>query len=181
MFSSTTTELSISREKARASPPSTMELIEPPPALMARNAASADSGIDSITARVARKLAEEDQDHQRGEHQPDAAFVAQVRDRGLHEDRLIEHHPRHQRLGNIEQVLQRVADSVDDRDGVAVAALLQDRQIDRALAVDAHDVGLDGVGVLGIANIGDHEPGRCPRLFSGRRLISSVVGSWLLV
>ena len=56
MFSSTTTELSINREKASASPPSTMVLIEPPPALIARNAASAESGIDSITASVARKL-----------------------------------------------------------------------------------------------------------------------------
>ena len=56
MFSSTTTELSISREKASASPPRTMVLIDPPLALMARNAASAESGIESITARVARTL-----------------------------------------------------------------------------------------------------------------------------
>ena len=56
MFSSTTTELSINRENASASPPRTIVLIDPPLALIARNAATAESGIESITARVARKL-----------------------------------------------------------------------------------------------------------------------------
>ncbi len=75
MFSSTTTELSIRREKASARPPSTMELMVPPPMLRARKAASAESGIDSKTATVAADAAEEDQDHERGQHQADAAFV----------------------------------------------------------------------------------------------------------
>ena len=46
-------------------------------------------------------------------------------------------------LGHVEQVLHRVLDAVHHRDGVGVAALLEHRQVDRGLAVHAHDVGLD--------------------------------------
>ena len=56
MFSSTTTELSIRREKASASPPSTMALMELPPVESAMKAASAESGIEKNTATVARML-----------------------------------------------------------------------------------------------------------------------------
>ena len=56
MFSSTTTELSISRENASARPPSTMLLIDPPPSDSAMNAASAESGMEKNTAVVARML-----------------------------------------------------------------------------------------------------------------------------
>ena len=56
MFSNTMTELSINREKASASPPSTMVLTVPPPALIAIKAANADKGIDRNTAAVARML-----------------------------------------------------------------------------------------------------------------------------
>ena len=56
MFSSTTTESSIKREKARAKPPSSMVLIEPPMPLITRKQVSADRGIDSSTAKVARGL-----------------------------------------------------------------------------------------------------------------------------
>ena len=56
MFSSTTTELSIRREKASASPPSTMLLMELPPSDSAMNAASAESGMEKNTATVARML-----------------------------------------------------------------------------------------------------------------------------
>ena len=56
MFSSTTTELSIRREKASARPPRIMTLIVPSPAARAMKAASADSGIERNTAAVARTL-----------------------------------------------------------------------------------------------------------------------------
>ena len=56
IFSSTITELSINRENANASPPSTMVLTVPPPAPIAKNAARAESGIDKNTAAVARTL-----------------------------------------------------------------------------------------------------------------------------
>ncbi len=56
MFSSTITELSIKREKARASPPRIIALIVLPPSPSAMNAASADSGTERNTAAVARRL-----------------------------------------------------------------------------------------------------------------------------
>lgn len=56
IFSSTITELSINRENTRARPPSTIVLIVPPPALIAKNAANADNGMDKNTAAVARTL-----------------------------------------------------------------------------------------------------------------------------
>ena len=56
MFSSTTTELSISRESASARPPSTMLLIELPVSFRTKNVASTESGIEKKTATVARKL-----------------------------------------------------------------------------------------------------------------------------
>src|ERR1700722_1034800 len=54
MFSSTTTESSISRENARARPPSNIVLIDPPRALVIIRQTSAESGMDNKTAKVAR-------------------------------------------------------------------------------------------------------------------------------
>src|ERR1700734_929917 len=56
IFSSTTTESSIKREKANARPPNSMVLIEPPMALVKSRHTRAESGIDSSTAKVARGL-----------------------------------------------------------------------------------------------------------------------------
>src|ERR1700761_6030849 len=56
IFSSTTTESSIRREKASASPPSSMVLIEPPMAFESSRHTSADRGMESSTAKVARGL-----------------------------------------------------------------------------------------------------------------------------
>jgi len=47
---------------------------------------------------------------------------------------------------------QHAFDAVDDRDGVG-AALLENRDVDRTLSVDAHDVLLDLGSVLGVANV----------------------------
>ena len=56
MFSSTTTELSINRDKARARPPSTMVLMVLPPRSSAIKVARHEIGIDSNTLMVARRL-----------------------------------------------------------------------------------------------------------------------------
>src|SRR5579862_4382350 len=56
MFSSTTTELSINRENASASPPRIIALTVLLPSARAMNAASAESGMDRKTATVARML-----------------------------------------------------------------------------------------------------------------------------
>src|ERR1700759_5378894 len=56
MFSSTTTESSMSREKASARPPSSMVLIDPPIPLVISRHTKAERGIDNKTANVARGL-----------------------------------------------------------------------------------------------------------------------------
>ena len=140
MFSSTTTELSIRRDSTSARPPSTMVLMVLPLRLSNRKAARQEIGIESSTETVARSDAEENQDHDRGQEQAHAALAQHVLDGHLHVLRLIEDHVGHQVLGNIAQMGDAPANPIDDLDGVAVATLLQDRQVDRFLAVDAHDV-----------------------------------------
>jgi hypothetical protein len=56
MFSSTTTESSISREKASAKPLNSMTLIEPPMAFMSKKHTNAERGMERSTAKVARGL-----------------------------------------------------------------------------------------------------------------------------
>ena len=85
----------------------------------------------------------------------------------LHELRLIEHHVRDQFLRHVEQMRDRVLDAVHDRNRVGVAALLQHRQIDRRLAVHAHDVVLDLLRVLGVADVAHASPTRCPTVLIG--------------
>ncbi len=46
-------------------------------------------------------------------------------------------------------------DSVDDRDGVAIAPLLQNRDVHRFLAVNPDDVALNGAGVFRFTDVGD--------------------------
>src|SRR6202034_1717724 len=53
IFSSTTTESSISRENASASPPNSMVLIDPPISLVISRQTMAESGMDNKTANVA--------------------------------------------------------------------------------------------------------------------------------
>ncbi len=72
MFSSTTTELSMRRENASASPPRIIALIVLPPRASAMKAASADSGIDRNTAAVARMLPRNTRIIDSREHQADA-------------------------------------------------------------------------------------------------------------
>ena len=56
MFSSEITELSITREKASAIPPRIMVFTVAPIRASTTNAATAESGIESRTAEVARRL-----------------------------------------------------------------------------------------------------------------------------
>src|SRR5579859_7659168 len=52
-------------------------------------------------------------------------------------------------------MLKRVFNALDNGDGVGVAALLENRQIDGALTVNANNVGLDGLRVNGFAHVAD--------------------------
>jgi hypothetical protein len=79
------------------------------------------------------------------------------------------------------QMLCGRLDSIHDRDGVAVAALLQNRNVDRMLSVDAHDVRLNCAGVFGLADIADHHRAQSHRfqrnlvhLFRARHLAVGV-------
>ena len=71
--------------------------------------------------------------------------------------------------------LQWRPNSVDDCNGVAIAALLQNREVHGALPIDAHNVGLDLLRVFSSAHI-THEHGRLPTVFIGMSLICSAVG-----
>ncbi len=119
-------------------------------------AASAESGIEKNTATVARMLPEEDQNHDArsaaGRCAPSCSSVSiAVFTKTDWSNTTL----RHQLLGHVEQMLHCGLDAIHHRDGVGVAALLQHRQVDRALAIHAHDVGLDLLRVLGVADVGD--------------------------
>ncbi len=107
MFSSTTTELSIKRENTSASPPSTMVLMVPPAALMAKQSRQSGERNGEQHGDGGTHATQKDQDHHRGQHQADAAFVAQVLDRRLDEHRLVEHELGDHGLGHVEQVAER--------------------------------------------------------------------------
>ena len=127
------------------------------------------------------EVAEENQDHQPGQDQADGAFVEQVLDGGLDEDRLVEDDVGDERLRHVEQLGDGVLDAVDDRDGVGIAALLQHRQIGGSLAVDAHDVRLNLRGILARGRHRRPAPELPSTVLSGSRLMSSMPRNWLLV
>ena len=180
MFSSTTTELSIKRESTSASPPSTMVLMVPPVAFRSRNAARQEIGIDSSTETVPRTEPRK------------IRIITAVSTRPMPPSRKTLATAvftycdwsnttfATSELGNVEQFLDALADAVDDLDGVAVAALLEDGKIDRLLAVDAHDVVLDGGRVFGVADIGEAQDAVANRLSAEHRSSRRcwAVGCW---
>ena len=90
MFSRTTTELSISRENARARPPRIIALT-----VLSPNGKGDERGKRGQWNREENRhggphAAEEDEDHRAGEHESDRAFVDKVIDGIAHEDRLVE-------------------------------------------------------------------------------------------
>ena len=103
--------------------------------------------------------AEKDEDHEPGQDQPDRALVDQVFDRGADEDRLVEDHLGDQFFRNVDQVRDGFLDAIDDRDRIGVPALLEDRKINRGLAVDPHNVGLDRRRILDLADIPEQDRG----------------------
>ena len=180
MFSSTTTELSISRESTSASPPSTMVLMVPPKAFSSRNAARQETGIEISTEIVPRIEPRK------------IRIITAVSTRPMP--------PSRSTLAtavftycdwskttlaisdwrNVQQVLDPVAHAVHDLNGVAVAALLQDRQVNRLLAVHANDVVLNGRRVFGVPDVAEAQHAVADRL--QRHIVHlRVFGSWLLL
>ena len=54
--------------------------MEPPITRVSSRQTSAESGMESMTAKVARGLPRKMQDHEAGEHQADGGFLDQVLD-----------------------------------------------------------------------------------------------------
>ena len=125
------------------------------------------------------RAAEEQQNHQSGERKTDAAFFQQVNDCGFYEDGLIEDHGSLQHIRDVDQIFSGFLDSVDDRDGVAIAALLQDRDVHGFLSVDPDNVGLDGAGVFCFTDVSDQHRAEANAL-ERDWLICSTFGTWLL-
>ena len=110
------------------------------------------------------RAAEEEQDHDAGEYQADPSFIDQLLEGELDEDGLIEDDGGFERGRNVDEVFDGFFHAVDDGDGIAVAALLEDRDVDRALTIDAHDVVLQRAGVHRMADIGDQHGSVAHRL-----------------
>ena len=109
MFSSTTTELSIRRDKHQRQSAQHHRVDGAAEGVKQQERGQAGDGNREAARRSLPRIdAQEDEDHQRGQAKTDAAFVQHVRNRGLHVFRLIEDDRRDQDLGNIEQVLARV-------------------------------------------------------------------------
>jgi hypothetical protein len=103
--------------------------------------------------------AEEQDDHHRGEHTGDGAFLQERDDRCLDEDGLVEQLlDRHARgrggTRGDERVLHRIDDG--ERGGIAV---LDDGEQHRAVAVGAHHVLLHRVAVMHLADVLDEHGG----------------------
>ena len=73
-----------------------------------------------------------------------------------HKHGLVEDHLRDQLFRHVQQVGDHAFDAVDDFDGVGIAALLQDGNIDGGLAVDADLVVLDLRGIFRLPHIRHH-------------------------
>jgi hypothetical protein len=69
---------------------------------------------------------------------------------------LVKHHGGLQNIGHIDEVLGGVLRAIDDGDGVAPAALFQNRDIHGPLSIDAYNVGLNRAGIFGLADVGHH-------------------------
>ena len=83
----------------------------------------------------------------------------QVRDGSLHEEGLVENHLGRKLFRNVNEMLQGILDAIDHGDGVGIAALLENRQVDRRLAVDTHNVGLNRLRVHGLADVANQNGG----------------------
>ncbi len=103
------------------------------------------------------EAAEEKQNHQTREDEADASFAKHVGDGGFDEERLIKNDFGNELPGNVDQVPKRFLDALDDGDGVGFAALFENGKVDGALPIHSYDVGLDGLGVYGFADIADKE------------------------
>ena len=126
------------------------------------------------------RAAEKDQDHDASEHQADARFFDQILDGELDEDRLIENDGGLSDAGISTRCLMACFMPSTMVMVLLLPPCLKIGHVDRALAVDAHDVVLQSAGVFGVADIGNQHGGVADGL--ERHLSSSTFasGNWLL-
>src|SRR5271156_1782438 len=103
--------------------------------------------------RSGARTTQEQQNHHGGEEQSDAAFAQNGGNGLLHEERLVENDVSVQLRRNIPQRGDGFLDAVDDHDCVGVATLLEDRRVNRFLAVYAHNVVLQVRTVHGLTHV----------------------------
>ena len=104
MFSSTTTELSISRDK-RKRQPAENHAVDGRSTELQNEKCRAHRERDGEEHRHGRPhAAQKHQNHDAGEEQADTAFMEQCFDRRAHEPRLIENHAGLHRRGHVDQV-----------------------------------------------------------------------------
>ena len=101
------------------------------------------------------RAAKEQQNHNRREDQPDPALFDEIADGQFDEDGLVEDYLSLEDGGNIDEMFEGGPHAIDDRDGITIAALLEDGNVYGALAIDAHNVGLNGAGVFCVSDIRD--------------------------
>ena len=100
------------REKASASPPSTMLLMRTAAELQRDQGRQRGERNGEEDSDGGTHAAEEDQDHQAGEKQADAAFVQERRDRCFHEVRLVEDDAAGEGRGGIEEFGEFLANAI---------------------------------------------------------------------
>ena len=115
-------------------------------------------GIDRRTAIVARKSPRNKRIMTPVKTKADRTLDDDVLDGGFDKHRLIEDDRSLELLRDIEEMSRGFADSVDDGDRVGITALLEDRNVDGVLPVDAHDVGLELAAIDCMTNVA-HEDG----------------------
>ena len=113
MFSSEMTELSMTRENASARPPRIIVLIVLPSMYRITNVASAEIGMESSTAKVARMLPRKIRIIRLVSTRPMTPSCSTVLERFFDEDGLIEDNAGLQLLRDIEQMADQIADVVD--------------------------------------------------------------------
>src|SRR5271157_4469090 len=158
MFSSEITELSITRENASAIPPRIIVFTVPPIRASTTNAASADRGMER-TSRCGAEASQKDEDHQAGKNQSEKTLLQYRAYCLLHVHGLVKDNAGGHLLRDVVEVLDQLADTIHYRDGVGIAALLHDGNVDGFLAVNSYNVGLNPVSVLRFPHVIHRHPG----------------------
>ena len=147
MFSTVTVDSSTRMPIASAMPPSDMMLIVLPVTQSPNSDPSRASGMLRHDDDHAPQVAEEQEDHQAGQARADQALGGHALDRRHHGGRLVELEVDRDVLGDgVAEHLHRLADVGHDGQRRA-RVLLDDRQVDRLLAVD-QGVSVSDVGVV---------------------------------